>query len=148
MGTLIAAAATVVAIAILPAAAAAAPGSGGGARGCSKTPGAPEQAAILQYCPKKADGIKAPSESAAVPPNVGASGGGPGEDGARKVGGQTEEPMRIPLLDYPAGDAVGTVFWILLAVLAMLLGRFLYRRYLADRIGSGNRISTPREGGR
>ena len=100
---------------------------------CADKPGAKNQGAAAQYCPKEAP---RPSESEATP------GSGPGSTGAvvgtpssNRGGTQTVDPgtgTQIPLLDYPSTGGLNALIAVLLlssAVLAALGGRrFLLRR--------------------
>jgi len=134
----IAVTATAVLISLIPAAAVAAPGT----RGCDRPAGSPEEAAVLQYCPRKTP-QRRERANRAVTPVGGAGGDGPASPAspAPKVDTST-----LPLLDYPASDGLSAIVWILLAIIALIAARELYRRYLADRIGGGRAPRLPTGG--
>jgi hypothetical protein len=130
-----------VTLASLASSAAAAPGG----RGCDRPAGSPEEAAVLQYCPRKSP-QKRERENRAVAP-IGSS-GGDGTATPAQGGGPAPDAdtSKLPLLGYPASDGVSAIFWILLAILALIAARELYRRYLADRIGSRRASRLPTGG--
>ncbi|MGH2924068.1 MAG: hypothetical protein ACRDKH_08585 [Solirubrobacterales bacterium] len=132
-------AAAAVAITLIPAAAAGAPA----VRGCDRPAGSPEEAAVLQYCPRESPQERERANRAV--PAVGA-----GEDGSASPAARERSPdvdtSTLPLLDYPASDGVSVIFWILIAIAALIAARELYRRYLAERIGA-RRAAQGRTGG-
>lgn len=137
----VAAATAVTLFSLGPATAAAAPSG----RGCDRPAGSPEEAAVLQYCPRKAPQERE-RENRAVAPVTGGSGG----DGtAAPAGGDRPDAdtSTLPLLGYPASDGINAIVWILLAIAALVAAREVYRRYLAGRIGSGRAPRLPTGGG-
>ena len=75
---------------------------------------------------------------------------GSGGDGGA-ASSQRDRPdadtSNLPLLGYPASDGVSAIFWILLAIAALIAAREIYRRYLAERIRSGRAPRLPTGGG-
>jgi len=137
----IAAATAVALFALGPSPAAAAPGG----RGCDRPAGSPEEAAVLQYCPRKTPQERE-RENRAVAPVTGGSGGDGTATSARRDAPDADTST-LPLLDYPASDGISAIVWILLAIAALVVAREVYRRYLAERIGSGRAPRLPTGGG-
>lgn len=117
--------ALLIATAVVPAAAQAQKACG------KKTPGNPDAAAVLQYCPKEVREAPERESSGGSPVAVGDSGSA-GPPASKQPAPPVDKRSEIPFTDYPADGGVGAIFWILLALLALLVGRSLYRRYGQD----------------
>jgi hypothetical protein len=116
-----------IATALVPAAAQAQKACG------KKTPGGPDAAAVLQYCPKEVRDAPERESSGGSPVGVSDSGSGSaGPPASKPPPPPVDKRNEIPFTDYPADGGVGAIFWILLALLALLAGRALYRRYGQD----------------
>lgn len=130
-------------------AAAAVPASSHAQANCAPKPGGPNPGAVAQYCPKEVK--KAGTEAGVDDPAGAASGAGGTPTSAKRSPAPPEDRSQIPFSDYPSDAGVSAMIWILLLLLALIMGRWLYRRYGRGSGSNGiqrawSRISSRRAG--
>lgn len=135
IATRVAAAAGLALAAIVAALALSGPGSAAAAvRGCDRPAGDPEQAAARQYCPRETPVKRAERSEAAPGAPLAGTDSGASQGKAAAAQKVSVEDSSVPLTGYPGSDGVNAIVWILLALLALLAARAIYRRYGGDRL--------------